>query len=201
MRIIGGEFRGRTLSPFQGSAVRPTADRIRESIFDILSHHLHGSIVLDLFAGTGALGLEALSRGAGFGAFIDQDKKALSVIERNIRSLGLGAQTNIIRWNIANSLDCIRRAPQDAHPSSRGDSGEADRRAFNLVFLDPPYNRHLVDKALSHLHACGALEKGAVVVVEHSPLEPISENPEVFALRDRRKYGQTEISFLDYAAS
>lgn len=200
LRIIGGEYRGKRLSPFQGAVVRPTADRIRESIFDILSHQLPGSVVLDLFAGTGALGLEALSRGAIFGVFIDQNKQALSVVERNIRSLDIGARTKIIRWNIGHNLNCIRRIQQRFSPFSRGDPDEADRRIFDLVFLDPPYKRQLVDKTLRHLHSCGALGKGAVVVVEHCPSESIPEDLAAFALRDRRRYGQTEISFLDYGA-
>ena len=201
LRIIGGEFRGKRLSSFRGVDLRPTTDRIRESIFDILSHQLPGSIVLDLFAGTGALGLEALSRGATFGVFVDQNKKALSVIERNIRSLDIGTQTKMIRWNIGNNLNFIRRVQRESSRLSPGDSDEADRWIFSLVFIDPPYNRQLVGQTLRHLHSSGSLAKGAVVVVEHSPSESIPEDAVGFTILDQREYGQAEISFLNYVGS
>ncbi len=181
MRIIGGEFKGRKLLSVRGMRTRPTSDRIREAIFNILSSKVRGAVVLDLYAGTGALGLEALSRGAHNAIFIETDKNSLNAIRRNLEAIGIEDQATIIRWDILKNLDCL--------------SMFAGR--VNLVFMDPPYERGLIEATLSHLHACGCLVADARVVVEHSAREAISTEALPFLLDDQRTYGKTLVSFLD----
>lgn len=182
LRIIGGELRGKKLYTIPGTLIRPTADRLRESIFNILSNLVKEAVVLDLFAGTGALGIEALSRGAESAVFIDNSKAALSVVERNIQSCAVDNRSQIIRWNIVKNLNCIR---------SIGSK-------FDLVFMDPPYNKGLIKPTLINLHDSGSLGNEACLVVEHNYIEPIPEACERFELADQRKYGKKLISFMRY---
>lgn len=196
LRIIGGDFKGKKLHPIRtirGTEIRPTADRIRESIFNIINFQVHGSVVLDLFAGTGALGLEALSRGAEFAVFVDYYKKVIFDIERNIRALALENKTKIIKWDITKNLNCIRAIKTAAGSLP---SGRSDRLIFNLVFMDPPYNRRMIKGTLRNLYLSGSLAEEAVIIVEHTPSEPIPENLSEFRIDDQRSYGNTIISFL-----
>ncbi|MBW2192940.1 MAG: 16S rRNA (guanine(966)-N(2))-methyltransferase RsmD, partial [Deltaproteobacteria bacterium] len=170
MRIIGGNLRGKKLYSIPGIKIRPTADRLREAIFNILSFRVRGALVLDLFAGTGALGIEALSRGAESAVFIDTDKSVLSLIERNIRSCALNKRAKLINWNIKKSLNCI----MPVEP------------AFDLVFMDPPYDKDYIKPSLLNLHHSNSLAKNACVVVEHSPTEPIPEEGPAFRITDQR---------------
>ncbi len=182
MRIIGGEFKGRKLIAVRGEKTRPTADRIREASFNILSSRVDAAVVLDLFAGTGALGLEALSRGAQTAIFIESRKDALSVLRRNVNAMGLENRATILKWDILKNLNCLK----------------AFSASINLVFMDPPYARDFIKPTLSNLYACGCLEDSARVILEHSPHEavPIDEFP--FHLEDQRTYGKTLVSFLSY---
>ena len=182
MRIIGGEFKGHKLFPVQGEKTRPTADRVREAVFNILSSRVDATSVLDLFAGTGALGLEALSRGAHNAVFIETHKNALCALRRNVNALGLECRTTILKWDILKNLNCLK----------------AFSARINLVFMDPPYARHLIEPTLSNLHACGCLDDGARVIVEHSPREAISGLELPFQQKDQRTYGKTLVSFLRY---
>ena len=166
----------------RGVTIRPTADRLRESIFNILSHRVRNAVVLDLFAGTGALGIEALSRGAESAVFVDNNPGALSVIRRNITSCSFEKQAQIIKWDIRKNLNCLKSAST----------------TFDLVFMDPPYNRGMVKPALLNLEKTGSLATGARLVVEHSPLEPIPDPVFMFEITDKRKYGKTLVSFLTY---
>jgi 16S rRNA (guanine966-N2)-methyltransferase len=138
--------------------------------------------VLDLFAGTGALGVEALSRGAESVVFVDNNKGVISVIDRNVRACALVNRAKIIKWNIKKNLNCLKSI----------------RPAFNLVFLDPPYNQSMVKPALSNLEHSRSLGKEACCVVEHSPLEKIPKDLSNFEVADQRKYGKTLVSFLNY---
>ena len=182
MRIIGGELKGRKLLSARGYHTRPTADRTREAIFNILGSRVHGAMVLDLFAGTGALGLEALSRGANSAFFIDNDKRVFSVLTRNIAASGVESKATILQWNIVQNLKCI----QSIEP------------AFNLVFMDPPYGKHLILPILSHLHDSCCLKIKARLIVEHSQSETFSDIPAPFKIFDQRRYGKTLVSFLRY---
>jgi len=181
MRIVGGRLGGRTLASPRSQAIRPTADRLRETLFNILVHAygdpVTGARVLDLFAGTGALGLEALSRGAVFALFVDDAAEARALLRENIAALGLGGVTRIFR------RDATRLGP--AHPVE----------PFSLVFLDPPYGRGLAEKALVSAHAGGWLAPGALIVVEEAADAAFTAPPS-FEEVERRGYDDTEVAFL-----
>jgi len=181
MRVISGTLKGRRLRAPAGMATRPTADRIKESVFNILGGSLLTRNVLDLFAGTGALGIEALSRGASSAVFVDQAKASLSAIRYNIRELGLEDRTRVIHWNILKNLNCLI----------------PERDAFDLVFLDPPYETNAVAPTLTGLLSSGALASAARVVIEHSSREPIVHAMGKLVLMDQRRFGKTLVSFMD----
>lgn len=179
MRIIGGKFKGHGLAGPKGQATRPTSDRVRESIFNILAHGidgfaLDGARVLDLFAGTGAMGLEALSRGARFCQFVDESAEARGVIRRNADALGVIGQCKIWR------RDAAKLGPAAPQPG------------FDLIFADPPYNKDLGTKALASLVAGQWFNPQAVVVVEEAEKASLTCPPELTEL-DRRVYGDTQI--------
>jgi 16S rRNA (guanine966-N2)-methyltransferase len=181
MRVVGGRLRGRNLAPPKSQAIRPTADRLRESLFNILAHAygdpVAGARVLDLFAGTGALGIEATSRGAAFVLFVDDGVEARSLLRNNTETLGLGGTTRIFR------RDATKLGP--AHPIE----------AFSLVFLDPPYGKGLAEKALVSARDGGWLTAQALIVVEES-VEAAFKAPEGFEEIERRAYDDTELIFL-----
>jgi 16S rRNA (guanine966-N2)-methyltransferase len=181
MRIVGGRLRGRALTAPKSQAIRPTADRLRESLFNILMHAygdpVSGARVLDLFAGTGALGLEAMSRGAAFALFIDDGAEARALLRQNVEALGLAAVTKIFRRD-ATKLGV-------AHPVE----------PFSLVFLDPPYGKGLVERALASARAGGWLTDDTLIVVEES-VEAKFAAPEGFEEIERRQYDDTEFVVL-----
>ena len=154
MRIVGGRFRGRRFAAPRSPTIHPTSDRLREALFNILAHSygdpVTGARVLDLFAGTGALGLEALSRGAAFALFVDQGAEARALIRQNVATLGLGGVTRIYR------RDVTKLGP--VHPLA----------PFSLAFLDPPYGKGLAERALTSARDGGWLSSDALVVVEES---------------------------------
>ncbi|MGA3307635.1 MAG: 16S rRNA (guanine(966)-N(2))-methyltransferase RsmD [Xanthobacteraceae bacterium] len=184
MRIVGGRLRGRALAPPKSQAIRPTADRLRESLFDILVHAfadpITGARALDLFAGTGALGIEALSRGAKFALFIDESAEARALIRENVAALGLGGVSRIFRRDTTKLGRAYPLAP------------------FSLVFLDPPYGHGFAQKALAAARAGGWLAPEALVVVEEA-VKPAFAAPEGFTELDRRRYDDTEFIFLRLA--
>jgi 16S rRNA (guanine966-N2)-methyltransferase len=185
MRIVGGQHRGRTLVAPRSRDIRPTSDRLRESLFNILAHGysdpVTGARVLDLFAGTGALGLEAMSRGAAFALLVDDGAEARALIRENVEALGLGGATRIFRRD-ATKLG-------DVHPNE----------PFSLVFLDPPYGRGLAAQALVSARAGGWLTRDALIVVEEAA-DAAFAAPEGFTEIERRRYDDTEIVFLNTAA-
>lgn len=164
----------------KSQAVRPTADRLRESLFDILAHGYGDPItsarVLDLFAGTGALGLETVSRGASFALFVDDGAEARALIRGNVESLGLGGVTKIFRRDATNL--------GSAHPNE----------PFSLIFLDPPYGHGLAEKALASARAGGWFTPDALIVVEEST--GAFKPPTGFEEIERRAYDDTEFTFL-----
>ena len=182
IRIIGGELKGRKLVTVAGKETRPTADRVRESIFNIIGDFVRNARVLDLYAGTGAMGLEALSRGAKLVFFVENHKTALAALAKNIKKCSLENKTGTIRWNILDNLTIL----------------QSHRPAFDLVFIDPPYNKDMIRPTLSHLARCQCLANGAHLAIEHSPLEPVPANRPEFEMDDQRRYGKTLVSFLIY---
>jgi len=184
MRITGGEFKGRALVPPRNTAVRPTSDKVRQAIFNLLEYapalgdfSLPGIRVLDLFAGTGALGLEALSRGASFCLFIDESPVSRALIRRNVEALRLTGASKIWRRNAAQlgQLDTV--AP------------------FGLAFLDPPYRQGLINPALGAMRAGDWLQQNAIVVSETDEIEEW-QPVEGYEILDRRSYGDTAVRLL-----
>jgi 16S rRNA (guanine966-N2)-methyltransferase len=187
MRIVAGTLRGRPLITPTHGGLRPTADRVREAVFNILAHgvedfSLAGARVVDLFAGTGALGLEALSRGAAFCVFVEDDADARAIIRRNVEAFGLTGQTRI-----------FRRDATDLGPAG-------NRDVASLMFLDPPYGKGFAEKALASALAGGWLAPDAVVVCEERACEPITPPPPLTVI-DRRAYGDTQIVFLRHGTA
>jgi len=179
LRIVGGRLRGRVLKAPASRAIRPTSERLRESIFDILAHAYGDPIaetrVIDLFAGSGAFGLEALSRGAAFALFVDSGAEARALLRANIEALGLGGATRVWR------ADATRLGAAPA--------------AYSLAFLDPPYGERLAEPALAALVEGGWLAPGAIVVVEEAARAAFAA-PEALRLAEERVYGDTKISIL-----
>lgn len=188
MRVTSGRLRGRPLAAPIGLAVRPTSDKLRQAMFNILEHGelipgfgLDGARVIDLFAGTGALAIEALSRGARTALLIDNNATSRALIRRNVEALGLTGATKIWRRDATNL----------------GAMGPGE--AFNLAFLDPPYRKELIVPALVALRDGGWLKSGAVVVTETAADEELAP-PDGFTLCDERLYGDTRVMFLAQAS-
>ena len=180
MRITGGKFRGRRLFVPRGLNVRPTADRIKEAIFGILGPAVEGARVLDLFAGTGALGLESLSRGASLCVLVDSHTRSLAAIRRNIEALGLEDRTRVLKLDLTRGPGRLKNEP----------------KPFDLLFLDPPYGKGLASPALGLLSRMKKAAPGALAVVEHSGNEKLNHLTPGWELIRERVYGQTRISFL-----
>jgi len=185
MRIVAGKFRGKALSSPSDETIRPTADRVRESMFNILGSRLgpvlDGKRVLDLFAGTGALGLEALSRGAAHVTFVDVGAESRGLIRDHIQAFGVAGITKLLR----------RDATALGRPGTFGQ--------FDLVFLDPPYGQGLGGKALVELAANGWLMHRATIVWEEFCEAPVTV-PDGFELDDERQYGAAAVRFLSFGA-
>ena len=184
MRIVGGEFRGRPLAAPRDSSIRPTTDRTREAVFNVIAHRfaerLQGARVLDLFAGTGALGLEALSRGAAHCVFIAESPQGRGLNRDNVEALGLQGRTKIFRRDAA----------------GLGDAGAI--RPFGLVFADPPYGKGLGERALRSAQLGGWLAGDALCVVEEAAGAAFDPGKD-FAIIDERSYGDTVIRFVEIA--
>jgi 16S rRNA (guanine966-N2)-methyltransferase len=181
VRVVGGEFRGRSLVAPSGDAIRPTSDRLRQTVFDILAHGYEnparGARVLDLFAGTGALGLEAMSRGAAFVLFVEDGLEARGLIRRNGEALGLTGRSRVFRRDATRLGEVGSLAP------------------FSLVFADPPYGRGLGEKALAAAVAGGWLAPGAVVALEESAdveIAPVAG----LSVEETRKVGDSQVEIL-----
>ncbi|MGB8278101.1 MAG: 16S rRNA (guanine(966)-N(2))-methyltransferase RsmD [Methylovirgula sp.] len=185
MRIVGGRLKGRALHGPATHDIRPTSDRLRETIFNILAHAyadpVEGASVIDLFAGTGAMGCEAISRGARRALFVDEGAKARALIRANVDALGLGGATKIFR--------------RDARKLGLAPAGER----FSLAFLDPPYGKGLAEPALVALRDGNWLTKGALVIVEEAA-DAALDVPEGFTVLETRAYGDTQIVILRAAS-
>lgn len=182
MRIVSGKLGGRKLFSTGGDGTRPTSDRVREALFNILGGRVTNTSVLDLFAGTGALGIESISRGARSAVCIDNRKAAIGTIRKNLQHLDLEEEIKIIMWDIARNLNCL----------------QAPAPIYDLVFMDPPYERGLIQKAIENLHRSQSIRPGATLVVEHSSRERLPQDLDFVDLEDQRKYGKTLVSFLTY---
>lgn len=178
MRIVAGAFKGRRLSTPKGMDIRPTSDKVREAIFNILPREFPYKRVLDLFAGTGAMGIEALSRGALEATFVDSGAEAISLIRKNLESCG--AEARIYRSDALASLKQFSR------------KGEK----FDLIIIDPPYSSTLLKEALEAIDSDGILAPGGVIVAETSKRAALEADLKALEAFDERRYGDTVVYFL-----
>jgi len=183
MRVVAGRLRGRRLAAPEGRDVRPTSDRARQAVFNIIEHGglsdapLGGANVIDAFAGTGAMGIEALSRGAAHCSFVEKERAALAALQRNLDALGLKGSARIFR------SDALSLPPTAAHAA--------------FAFLDPPYGENLAAPALDSLARQGWLAQGALCIVELGARDDFTP-PAGFTPLDERRYGAARIAFLRY---
>lgn len=185
MRVIGGAAKGRRLKAPKGQAVRPTADRVKEALFNILPRDLSGARILDLFAGSGNLSIEALSRSAAHAVLIESSEQSAAIIRENLRHVGFTAQAEVWVAPVARSLRTLAR---------RSDS-------FDYIFLDPPYDRELAGDSLELIARCDLLRAGGTLVIEHSARERLNEIYGRLRLHDQRRYGDTRLSFYRISTS
>lgn len=180
MRIISGNLKGRKLASFKGQYIRPTSDMVREAIFDILIVGWKGKEVLDLFAGTGGLGIETLSRGARRVVFVENHPQALLVLEKNIKALNLTGNCEVVRLRVEEGIKFIKRRVWK----------------FDVAFIDPPYGKGLADSTLRLIAGSNILKENGVVVVEHHNKEILLDSYRRLQMGDQRRYGGTGVSFF-----
>lgn len=177
MRVIGGKYKSRVLASFDGDAVRPTADRVKESLFNILALRFVGASVLDLFSGSGALGIESLSRGAAQVVFNDVSRDSVALLRKNLKTL------NVIEG------DAVRVYTLDAQLCLA-----AQKQPFDVIFIDPPYRLDCGIEAMKTIAQKGLLKRGGVLVFERDrAFEGEIDGLEQY---DERKYGKTYLTFF-----
>jgi len=178
MRIIGGKFRGRKIQHPGTGTVRPTKDRIREAVFNIIAERVSGAKVLDIFAGSGAYGLEAISRGAKETVFIENNRRCAGVIKENIASLGIEDQARVIVADAFGSAELL----------------EENKEGFDLVFSDPPYKRDMAKKTLIMINQYDILNPSGFLIIEHHVIEDLPEIEGNLTLCRKKTYGDASIS-------
>ncbi len=182
MKITGGSSRGRVLVSLKGQDIRPTSGRVREAVFNILGNDLTGLTVLDLFAGTGCMGIEALSRGASDAFFIDNSRKSLGLIKKNLIKCGFEKSGVLLNHDILTGLDANKRL---------------GKISIDLVFIDPPYGRDLIPPVLENLARSHMLSSKALVVSESLKSDILPDDIENLHAIDFRIYGETKITFYN----
>lgn len=182
MRIITGRARGLQLTTPKNMDVRPTADRVKESLFNIIGSRITGASVLDLFAGTGNLGLESWSRGAADITFIDESRESLRLVESNIAKCRAQADCTVIKGNAVNIIEKLYR----------------QGRRFDFAFCDPPYNKGWLDRIVTALQEAPLLREGGYLIVERACHEIITLLPPDYELVRSEKYGETMIDFIRF---
>ena len=180
MRIISGTLKGRRIFAPKSSITRPTSDRVRESLFSIIGEHAHGANILDLFAGTGALGLEALSRSGNHCVFVEKNNAVIKTLERNLE---LVAKTKYTLFKMA-ALQALKIL-------------NADQRHFDLIFLDPPYQGNILGKVLPWISENQLLRNSGVIICEHLAKKPLKNNYLNVICKDSRIFGDTALSFFE----
>jgi 16S rRNA (guanine(966)-N(2))-methyltransferase RsmD len=176
MRVIAGSAKGCALKPPEGRSTRPTTDRVKESLFAVIQFEIAGSRVLDLFAGSGALGIEALSRGATWAVFVDKDEKSTALVRENLTKARLLAKAEVQKKDYAAAL--------------RGFS-----QGFDIIFLDPPYAQGLYEDTLNRILQHECLNDGGVIIVEYETSRVFSV-PKAYTVAKEKKYGNTSLAYI-----
>lgn len=189
MRVIGGELKGRVIKTTKGMAVRPTSDKTREAVFDVLQGEIEGKRVLDVFAGSGALGIEALSRGASFAAFADDSISAVAVIKENLERLGLFDRAHVFKLKAPQKLKMLK--------TLKIKGGKEIPERYDLIFLDPPYNKGFLKPTIEELIRLDLLAQNIIIVAEHSAQEEPGETFDDIRLTKRKVYSATAVSFYE----
>lgn len=182
MRVIAGEAKGRTLKAVPGMNTRPTTDKVKEAIFSMIGPYFDGGMALDLFAGTGGLGIEAWSRGIERTVFIDREKISIDIIRHNVQTANMGSAAEIYRNDAERALKALARRGQ----------------RFRLVFLDPPYKMITMDSLMAQLMENELLEPDAIIVVEHDASHRYPEQMEHFDQLKYAKYGDTAVTIYQF---
>ena len=180
MRIIAGASKGRKLATPKSQSIRPTSDRVKESLFNILGSEVEGKVVLDLFAGTGNLGIEALSRGAKRVIFVEKGRQAVRLIQTNFNQFGLADRSEILPKDANRAIGILKQ---------RGE-------CFDLIFMDPPYEKGLIQRTLMKLSTHPIYHGDSILVIEHNRREPLPGILEGWHLIRQQKIGDTLLSFL-----
>jgi 16S rRNA (guanine(966)-N(2))-methyltransferase RsmD len=185
MRVIAGALKGRRLVTPRGQATRPTADQVRIALMDALTPWLHDAHVLDLFAGAGGVGLEALSRGAARATFVERDARAVAALRQNVETLALGERTRVLRGDAERELGALA----------------AEGARFDIVFLDPPYEASLVEPVLQRLGTGALTVPDAIVVAQHPTKRPPASRIGVLGQVRARRFGETTLTFYRIAGA
>ena len=183
MRITGGKHKGRKLYTIKGLKIRPTAENVREAIFNILGQDLKGLMVMDLFSGAGTLGIEALSRSAREALFIDRSAQALTIVKKNLALCGFEKSGFPFRWDLKRGIPFSRCAPMGL---------------FDLVFVDPPYGKGFLPRILEEISYRRILSPGARIIAESYKSEELAASLRDLEVKDMRLYGDTKITFYRY---
>lgn len=186
MRVITGKYRGRKLNTPENYDIRPTTDKAKEALFSILTNEIYGSRVLDLFAGTGSLGIEALSRGAEYCLFADSSRQSLNLVKENIEHCKIEEETKVMAGDYRKVLKQL---------GDRIESGL--EKPFDIILLDPPYNRGLLDEAFSLIRDGGILSDEGLIVAEHRREEKLPEEMYGFSMIKERRYGVVMLSIYN----
>lgn len=184
MRVIAGTAKGRPLRAVPGMNTRPTTDKVKEAIFSMIGPYFDGGWALDLFAGTGGLGIEALSRGAERAVFVDRDRQSVDVVRRNVEAAGMADRAEIYRNDADRAIKALGKRGLE----------------FRLVFLDPPYRMTDMDKVMGEMDKLGLLEDGASIVVEHDSAHTYPEHAGPFIQQKHSRYGETAVTIYTYRA-
>lgn len=185
MRVIGGEFKGKKLKSVKKAKIRPTSVRVKTSIFDILKDEIKGKKILDLYAGTGALGIEALSRGADFVTFVDSSHKSIEIIKKNLEELKFKDKTKTFKLD---SLKFIRRESLEKEEC-------VCIKRYDIIFCDPPYQKETASKVLDLISKTDILKENGIFILEHHKKEILQEKKNLVLLKERR-FGDTVVSFF-----
>jgi 16S rRNA (guanine(966)-N(2))-methyltransferase RsmD len=180
VRVLAGALKGKRLVTPRGSTTRPTADQVRLALLDTLAPHLPDARMLDLFAGAGGVGFEALSRGAAHVTFVERDARAVAALRTNVEALGVGAQTRIERLDVRTALDRLAR----------------DRAGFDLVFLDPPYDDNLIAPTLERLASLSLVPPDGLVIAQHLTKRPPAAVVGRLTAYRTRRFGETTLTFF-----